>query len=95
MLKHIKYLGITLTNKNSIRKEIQSSLKSGNVWYHLGTRLLSSSLPSKNIKIKIYIDTIFPVVLYGCESWSLVLREGRGIMVYKNRVLRKIFGPKM
>ena len=50
-------------------------------------------LLSKNIKIKIYRNTILPVVLYGCETWSIILREESGLRVFENRVLR-IFGPK-
>ena len=57
-------------------------------------KLLSSSLLSKNLKIKIYITIILPVVLYGCESWSLTLREERRLRVFENGVLRRIFGPK-
>jgi len=56
--------------------------------------LLSSSLLSKNIKIKIHRTIILPVVLYGCETWSLTLREERRLRVFENRVLRRIFGPK-
>jgi hypothetical protein len=48
----------------------------------------------KNIKIKIYRTIILPVVLYGCETWSLTLREEHGLSVFENRVLRRIFGPK-
>ena len=55
--------------------------------------LLSSSLLSKNLKIKIYRTIILPVVLYGCETRSLTLREERRLRVFDNRVLR-IFGPK-
>ena len=57
---------------------------------------MSSRLPSRNLKIKIYtIRTItLPVVLYGCETWSLTLREERRLRVFENRVLRKVFGPK-
>ena len=56
--------------------------------------LLSSSLLSKKLKIKIYRTIILPVVLYGCETWSLTLREKRRLRVFENRVLRKVFGPK-
>jgi len=56
--------------------------------------LLSSSLLSKNLKIKIYRNIILPVVLYGCETWSLTLREERRLRVFENRVLRRIFGSK-
>jgi hypothetical protein len=48
----------------------------------------------KNPKIKIYKTVILPVVLYGCETWSLTLREEHRLRVFQNRVLRKIFGPK-
>jgi hypothetical protein len=51
-------------------------------------------LLSKNLKVKIYRNIILPVVLYGCETWSLTLNEERRLMVFENRVLRKIFGPK-
>jgi hypothetical protein len=51
-------------------------------------------LLSKNTKIKIYRTIILPVVLYGCETWSLSLREEHMLRVFENRVLRRIFGPK-
>ena len=57
-------------------------------------KLLSSRLLSKNLKIKIYRTIILPVVLYGCESWSLTLREERRLRVFENGVLRRIFGRK-
>jgi hypothetical protein len=56
--------------------------------------LLSSCLISKNLKIKIYKTVILLVVLYGCETWSLTLREEHRLRGVENRVLRKIFGPK-
>ena len=56
--------------------------------------LLSSILLSKNIKIRIYTTTIFPVVLYGRGTSSLTLWEELRLMVCENRVLRRIFGPK-
>jgi hypothetical protein len=49
---------------------------------------------SRKLKIKIYKRIILPVVLYGCETWSLTLREEHRLMVFENRVLRVIFGPK-
>jgi hypothetical protein len=48
----------------------------------------------KNLKIKIYRTIILPVVLYGCETWPLTLREERRLRVFENRVLRRVFGPK-
>jgi hypothetical protein len=88
------YLGTTLTNGNSIHEVIKSRKKSGNVCYLSVQNLLSSSLLSKNIKIKVYRTIIVPVVLYGGETWSLPLREEQRLRVFENRVLRSIFGPK-
>jgi hypothetical protein len=53
------------------------------------------SLPFIKLKIKIHKATILLVVLYECETCSLTLREERGLKVFENRVLRRIFGPKM
>jgi hypothetical protein len=55
--------------------------------------LLSSSLLTKNIKIKLHRSIILPVVLYECETWSLTLIE-KGLRVFKNRVLRRLLLPK-
>jgi hypothetical protein len=56
--------------------------------------LLSSRLLSRNLKVKIYKTIILSVVFYGCETWSLTLREEHRQRVFENRVLRRIFGPK-
>ena len=56
--------------------------------------LSSSRLLSKNLEIKIYKTIILPVVLYGCETWSLTLKEESRLSVFENRILRRIFGPK-
>jgi hypothetical protein len=56
--------------------------------------LLSSHLLSKNVKVGIYKIIILPVVLYGCETWSLTVREEHKLRVFENRVLRRIFGLK-
>jgi hypothetical protein len=79
-----KYLGTTLTNQNDIHDEIYYSVQN----------LLSSRLISKNLKIKIYKTVIFPVVLYGCETWYLILGKEHRLRASENIVLRRIFGPK-
>jgi hypothetical protein len=90
----LKYLGTTLTNQSDIHDEIKSRLFSRNACYYSVQNLLSSRLISKNLKIKIYKTVILPVVLDGCETWSLTLREEHRLRVYENRVLRRIFGPR-
>jgi hypothetical protein len=89
-----KYLGMTLTNQNNIHAKIECRLNSGNACYHSIQNLLSSHLVSKKLRIKIYKTVILPLVLYGCETWSLTLRAEHRLRVFENRVLRRIFGPK-
>ena len=83
-MEEFKYLGTTLTIQNSIWEEIKSRLRSGNACYHSVQNLLSSRLLSRKLKVKIYRTIILPVVLYGCEAWSLTLREERKLRVFEN-----------
>jgi hypothetical protein len=89
-----KCLGSILTDQNCIHEEIRNRLNSGNASYHAVQNLLSSHLLSRNVKIKIYKTLILPVVLYGCETLSFMLREEHRLRVFENRVLRRIFGSK-
>jgi hypothetical protein len=91
-VEEFKYLGTTLTNQNYIQEEIKGRLKSGNACYHSVQNLLSSSLLSKSVKIKIYKTIILPDVLYGCEACSITLRKECMQTVFENRVLRRLFG---
>jgi hypothetical protein len=84
-------VGTTLINQNGIHDEIKSRLNSGDACYHSVQNLLSSRLIKK---IKTYKTVILSVVLYGCKTWSLSLREKHRLRVFENRVLRRIFGPK-
>jgi hypothetical protein len=93
-VEEFKYLETTLTTQNSIQKEIESRLKSGNACYHSVQTLLSSSWLHKNLKIKIYRTIILSVVLNGCGTWSLTLREERRLRVFENRLLRRIYVPR-
>ena len=68
-MEEFKYLGTTLTNRNYIQEEIKSRLKSGNACCHLVQNFLSSSLLSRNIRIKIYRTIILPVV-FSVVYWS-------------------------
>jgi hypothetical protein len=86
-VEKFKYLGTTLTD------QMKSRLNSGNACYHSVQSLLSSRMLSRNVKVKIYKNIILPVVLYGCETFSLMLREEHRLRVFENRVLRRIFGP--
>jgi hypothetical protein len=76
-----------------MQEEIKGRLNLG-MLATIQSRVLSSHLLSRNVKVKIYKTIILPVVLYGCETWSLTLREENRLRVFENRVLRRIFGPK-
>jgi len=88
-VEEFKYVGTNLTNQICIQEEIESRLMSGQV-----KNILSSSLLFKNLKIKIYKTIFLPAMMYGYETWSLILREERRLRLFENRALRGIFGPK-
>jgi hypothetical protein len=90
-VSQFKTLGTTVTNQNLIQEEIKKRFDSGNACYHSMQNLLSSHLLSKNMKVRIYKTIVLPVVLYGCETWSLTVREEHKLRVFENRVLRRIF----
>ena len=89
VLEHVKYLGKTLRNKNFFHEELKTMLK-----YTIWCTTLSSSLLSKNMKIKKYITIILPFVLRGLEAWSVTLREEQRLRVLENMIVRKIFWLK-
>ena len=93
-MEEFKNLGTTLTNQNSIPEEIKISLRSVNACYNSVQKLLSSRMLTKNVKINVYRIIILPIVSYGCETWSLILREERKLRVFENMMLRRIFGPR-
>ena len=78
-----------MTNQNSIHEGIKGRLKSGNACYHSVQNLLFFSLLSKTVKIKVHGTVILSFILYGCETWSLTLREERRLSVFENRVLER------
>jgi hypothetical protein len=80
-------LGTTVTNQNLTQEEIKRRLNFGNAWYHSVQNLLSSLL-SKNIKMRTYKTIMLPVVLYGCQTWSLKFGEEHSLSMFEDRVLR-------
>jgi hypothetical protein len=77
-----RYLGTSLTHQHYIQEEIKSRLKSENACYHLVQNIFSSSLLSKNVKIKIHKTIFLPVVLYVCGTWLLTFREEHSLGVF-------------
>jgi len=93
-VEQFRYLGAMLMNQNSIQEEIKSRLTPRNTCYHSVQNLLSSSFPSRNIKIKMQRTIILPVILYWCEAWSLTWWEECRLRVFENKVLRRKCGPR-
>jgi hypothetical protein len=92
--QQFRFCGTTLKIKISFTNKLKANSTQGNAFYHSVQDLLSSSSLSKIIKIKMCRIIILPVVLHGCETWSLTLRVRHRLRVFNNRVLRKIFRPK-
>ena len=84
-MEEFKYLRTTITNQNCIQEGIKRGLRAGNAFYPV-QNLLSSILLSKNLKIKIERTVILSVVVYGCETWSVTLREKRGLRVFEENI---------
>jgi hypothetical protein len=87
----LKYLGTTVTNQNLILKKIKRRLNSGNACYRSVQKICLLVCCLKTLKIRIYKTIILPLVLYGCETWSQILREEHRLRVFERR---RIFGPK-
>jgi hypothetical protein len=85
-----KYLGTSLTYQNCMHEEIKGRLNSRNACYYSVQSLLSFCFVSRNVKFKIYKTIILPLVLYGCETWSLTLREEHSLRMFGNRVLNRL-----
>jgi hypothetical protein len=77
-----RYMGKRVTNQNLVQEEFKRRLNSGNVCYLSVQNLLSSRLLPKNIRIRIYKTIILPVVLHGCKTLSLTLREEHSLKVF-------------
>ena len=73
-MEKFRYLGVTVTNTIYMREEIKRRINMGNACYYSLEKILSSRLLSNKLKVKACKTIILPVVLYGCEIWSLTLR---------------------
>jgi hypothetical protein len=80
-------MGTTVRNETLIREEIKRRLNSANVSYH--------SVQSADVKIRIYCAIILSLVMSGCETRFLILREEHELRMFENRALRRVFGPKI
>ena len=93
-VREFRYLGSTVTSDNDMNREVTLRIQSGNrCLYSLGDLLRSRTL-SRRSKLRIYNSVIRPCVTYGCETWNLTVYAQKRLLVFENKVLRQILGPK-
>jgi len=92
-VKEISYLGSQMNQTNSISSEIQARILSRNRRYYAYGKLVKSRALRRSSKLKIHKGLIRPVVTYGCEVWTLAIRDEQHLRIFERRILRKNFGP--
>ena len=88
-----KYFGSTVNTDNTVEEEIKERTALGNKAFFANKKISQSKLISKMAKLKLYYSIIRPVVTYACETWILKETITNRLIVFKRKVLRKIFGP--
>ncbi|CAG9134902.1 unnamed protein product [Plutella xylostella] len=93
-VSRFKYLGCTVTDTNTRDEEIDTRIQSFLRCSAALHKVLTSRLLSRNTKLRIYKTVIRPILMYGCEAWTLTQKEESKLLVAERKVLRKIFGPR-
>jgi len=88
------YLGMLISNDNSLQKEIQRRILAGNRTSFAAISLFRSRLLSRATKIRLYKTLIRPVVTYGAETWTMTKKEEQDLLVFERKIFRIIYGPK-
>ena len=78
---------------NSIKEEIKERIAAGNRAYHVHKKIFTSKLISRNVKLQLYNTLIRPTVTYVSKTWVLKENMINKLMIFKRKVMRKIFGP--
>lgn len=87
-----KYLGCTITDRNTREEEIEIRIQNALRCSAALHKVLVSKLLSRSTKIRIYKTVIRPILMYGCEAWTLTLKEENRLLVAERKILRKILG---
>jgi hypothetical protein len=88
------YLGMLISNDNSIEKETQGCILAGNRMYFAAISLFKSRLLSRGNKILLYKTLIRPVVSYGVETWMIMNKEEQALLIFERKIFRRIYSPK-
>jgi hypothetical protein len=92
-ISRFTYLGSVLTENNSIIAEINERIKKGNTTYYTNRKLLTSKLLTRNIKLKLHLTLIGPILTYGAETWAETESELQKLLIFEWKILRKIYVP--
>jgi hypothetical protein len=87
-----KYLGSIITSDNNCERDIKARMAAGNWSYYAQTKIMKSWEISKSTKLKIY-RIIRPIVMYGCEGWTMSTHMEEALRVWERKILRKVYGP--
>lgn len=93
MLHTFSYLDVEMNKNGNIHSEINKRLMAGNKAYYANIKLFTSSLLSRETKMKFYKTLIRPVVTYAAETWTLNLADISALKVFERKIVRKIYGP--
>jgi hypothetical protein len=89
-----EYLGTLISNDNSIQKEIQRRILTGNRTYFAAISTFKNRLLSRATKIRLYKTILRPVVTYGVETWTMMKKKEQVVLIFKRKIFRRIYGPK-
>jgi hypothetical protein len=82
-----------ITRKNEIGEEIKMRIAAGNQCYYGLQHLFRSRMVSRIVKIKIYETILKPIVMFGCEAWSMAEKDKTRLNLWERKILRKVYGP--
>lgn len=92
-VENFKYLGVNLNNRNYMHNEVRLRLNAANRRYYAMSKLFSSKLLSRKTKKKLCISYLRPIVMHGIVTWSTTKGDETKLLVFKRKVLRRIYGP--
>ncbi|PSN38156.1 hypothetical protein C0J52_25847 [Blattella germanica] len=92
-VQEFTYLGSKLNSENNVGREIKQRITNGNITYYMYSKLMKSKILNRELKLKMYKTLIRPVVVYGCESWTLNSNDKHLLRIFEHKILRRIYGP--